>query len=90
MYVFERFLWFLALFGAFWLSFKVLGRFRGLAGCPRGWAPPRINKKLELRKVSVFFWGGRVLSCRVGVMFRVLKKCLFFYSGGVKGILIHA
>ena len=26
-----------AVSGAFWLCFKVWGRFRGLAGCPRGW-----------------------------------------------------
>ena len=38
------------------MFFKVLGRFRGLAGCPRGWAPPRINKKPGRKKKSARFF----------------------------------
>jgi len=43
-------------FGAFWMFFKVLGRFRALAGCPRGWAPPpELIKKREYKKERPFF-----------------------------------
>ena len=65
---------FLALFDDFLISvvilrflcfFKVLGRFRALAGCPRGWAPPRINKKTCFCVfLSVRFFGGPVIAQR--------------------------
>lgn len=49
----------------FLIVFKVWGRFRGLAGCPRGWAPPRSIKK---KSFSFLILGtGYFVSFRFGL-----------------------